>query len=107
MTEREVEPTAEERLAALLADLASLSEYLAERGRHTYELAQRFLEHAQQDHDVSSRAYDERQATMLGYQRYVWTEIAGLVNKLLVQYGDEQDAGTDAEGANPPPETRE
>jgi hypothetical protein len=91
MTEKDTEPTAEERLAALLSDLASLSEYLAERGRHSYELAQRFMEHSRQDHDASSRAYDERQATMLGYQRYVWVEIAGLVNKLLVQYGDEQD----------------
>jgi hypothetical protein len=25
----------------------------------------------------------------LGYQRHVWVEIAGLVDKLLVQYGDE------------------
>jgi hypothetical protein len=81
--------TAEERLAMLLHDLQELSAYLTERGRHTYELAQRFMEHARQDRDASSRAYDERQATMLGYQRHVWVEIAGLVNKLLVQYGDE------------------
>jgi hypothetical protein len=81
--------TAEEQLAMLLHDLQELSEYLTERGRHTFELAQRFMEHARQDRDASTRAYDERQATMLGYQRHVWAEIAGLVNKLLVQYGDE------------------
>ena len=80
---------AEERLAMLLHDLQELSAYLTDRGRHTYELAQRFMEHAQQDRDASTRAYDERQATMLGYQRHVWVEIAGLVNKLLVQYSDE------------------
>src|SRR5262249_45903068 len=76
----------EEQLAMLLHDLQELSAYLTERGRHTYELAQRFMEHARQDRDPSTRAYDERQATMLGYQRHVWVEIAGLVNKLLVQY---------------------
>jgi hypothetical protein len=85
----EMSETPEERLAMLLHDLQELSAYLTERGRHTYELAQRFMEHARQDQDPSSRAYDERQATMLGYQRHVWIEIAGLVNKLLVQYGDE------------------
>jgi hypothetical protein len=85
----EVSATPEERLAMLLHDLQELSAYLTERGRHTYELAQRFMEHARQDQDASSRAYDERQATMLGYQRHVWVEIAGLVNKLLMQYGDE------------------
>jgi site-specific recombinase XerD len=77
---------AEETLAALLRDLDQLAGYLTERGRHTYELAQRFLENARQD--ASSRAYDERQATMLEYQHYIWHEIAGLVNKLLVTYGD-------------------
>lgn len=75
-----------EALAALLRDLDELAAYLTERGRHTYELAQRFLEHARQD--ASSRAYDERQAAMLEYQHYIWQEIAGLVNKLLVTYGD-------------------
>jgi hypothetical protein len=85
----EVSATTEERLDMLLRDLQELSAYLTERGRHTYELAQRFMEHARQDHDASSRDYDERQATMLGYQRHVWIEIAGLVNKLLVHYGDE------------------
>jgi len=84
------EVQAEAQLAALLRDLEELSLYLTERGRHTYELAQRFMEHARQSQDVSARAYDERQATMLGYQRHVWAEIAGLVNKLLVQYGEEE-----------------
>jgi hypothetical protein len=79
----------EERLEMLLHDLEELSAYLTDRGRHTYDLAQRFMEHARQDTDAASRAYDERQATMLGYQRHVWVEIAALVNKLLVQYGDE------------------
>jgi hypothetical protein len=100
MTEKEAEPTAEERLAALLADLAELGEYLAERGRHTYDLAQRFMEHAQQDRDASSRAYDERQATMLDYQHYIWSEIAGLVSRLVTTYSP-----ADSEPADPPPET--
>src|SRR5262244_1400209 len=87
---------AEERLAALLRDLGELSAYLTQRGRHTYELAQRFLQSAHcVGTDSSSRAYDERQATMLGYQHYLWTEIAGLVNKLLVTYGEEPEAQTE------------
>jgi hypothetical protein len=85
------DPAAQQKLEALLRDLNELSDYLSERGRHTYELAQRFTEHARQGHDASSRAYDERQAVMLGYQHYLWIEIAGLVNKLLVQYGDKQE----------------
>lgn len=76
---------ATEELAALLQDLGSLSEYLAERGRHTYALAQRFAENARRN--PGSRAYDERQATMLEYQHYIWTEIAGRVDKLLATYG--------------------
>jgi hypothetical protein len=83
------EPTAQEKLEALIRDLNELSDYLNERGRHTYELAQRFLENAKRD--PSSRSYDERQAVMLDYQHYLWLEIAGLVNKLLVQYGDKQE----------------
>jgi hypothetical protein len=82
---------AEAQLAALLHDLEELRSYLTERGRHTYELAQRFMENAQRGKDAATRAYDERQATMLGYQRHIWVEIAGLVNKLLVQYGEEQE----------------
>ena len=96
----ETSEAAEERLAMLLHDLQELSEYLTDRGRHTYELAQRFMEHARQDRDTSTRAYDERQATMLGYQRHVWIEIAGLVNKLLVQYGDEPGESPEAEVVN-------
>lgn len=76
--------SAEETLTALLGDLRELRDYLRERGRHTYELAQRFLENARRD--ASARSYDERQATMLEYQHYIWHEIAGLVDKLLVSY---------------------
>ena len=47
-------PTAEERLAGLLSDLAELRAYLDERGQHAYELAQRFLANAARD--ASSRA---------------------------------------------------
>src|SRR5258705_5783475 len=82
--------TAEQRLAALLRDLGELHAYLEGRGRHTYDLAQRFLENARRD--TASRAFDERQATMLDYQHYIWHEIAGLVNKLIVTYGDEASA---------------
>lgn len=74
-----------EALVALLRDLAELRDYLEERGRHTYELAQRFLQNARRD--TADRAYDERQATMLEYQHYVWHEIAGRVDKLLALYG--------------------
>jgi hypothetical protein len=58
----------EAKLASLLGDLETLRQYLDERGRHTYELAQRFLDNARRD--SSSRAYDERQATMLEYQQH-------------------------------------
>ena len=79
-------PPADERLRGLLADLTQLQQYLSERGDHTYELAQRFLANAKRD--PASRAYDERQATMLEYQHYIWREIAGRVNKLVEIYGD-------------------
>ncbi|HEU0027573.1 MAG TPA: hypothetical protein VFQ25_10705 [Ktedonobacterales bacterium] len=82
---------AEKRLAALLADLDTLQRYLDERGRHSSELAQKFLANARRD--PTSRAYDERQATMLEYQRYIWAEIAGRVGKLLSLYGDEEPGG--------------
>lgn len=96
-------PSAEETLDALLHDLRELEGYLTQRGRHTYELAQRFLDSARRNE--ASRAFDERQATMLEYQHYIWHEIAGLVNKLLVAYGDaeasEPDAGaSDSDGKN-------
>ena len=90
-TEEEDRQTPEETLAALLHDLQELATYLTERGHHTYELAQQFTEHARQGQGASSRTYDERQAVMLGYQHYLWIEIAGLVNKLLVQYGEKQE----------------
>jgi hypothetical protein len=88
-SERLVDTAAEETLVALLADLAELRDYLRERGRHTYELAQRFLENARRD--ASSRGYDERQATMLEYQHYIWHEIAGRVSQLLVAYGEPEE----------------
>ncbi len=59
-------PTAQAQLEALLSDLNQLSRYLTDRGQHTYELAQRFMENAQRN--PGSRSYDERQATMLEYQ---------------------------------------
>jgi hypothetical protein len=83
----------EAKLRSLLGDLETLRQYLDERGRHTYELAQRFLANAQRD--PSSRAYDERQATMLEYQHYIWHEIAGRVAQLLVAYGAEGERGAD------------
>ena len=79
-------PTADQRLRGLLADLSQLRQYLDERGGHTYELSQRFLANAKRD--PSARAYDERQATMLEYQHYIWREIAGRVGKLVELYGD-------------------
>jgi hypothetical protein len=83
-------------LEALLGDLTALRDYLAERGRHTYELAQRFLQNTRRE--SSERAYDERQATMLEYQNYIWHEIAGRVDQLLARYApSETDASTVAE----------
>ena len=87
-------------LAALLRDLEELRAYLDERGRHTYDLAQRFMQNAQRN--PGSRAYDERQATMLEYQHYIWHEIAGLVNKLLVTYGETAPDQTPTGGAATP-----
>ena len=83
----------EAKLRSLLGDLEILRQYLDERGRHTYELARRFLANAQRD--TGSRAYDERQATMLEYQHYIWHEIAGRVAQLLVAYGAEDEHGAD------------
>jgi exonuclease VII large subunit len=76
------------RLAALLRDLHELTAYLHERGRRSYQLAQRFLEHAQHEQDQHTKAYDENQAKMLDYQHHLWHEIAGLVEKLTQRYGD-------------------
>ncbi|HEV2239201.1 MAG TPA: hypothetical protein VGR57_21275, partial [Ktedonobacterales bacterium] len=81
-------------LAALLSDLTALRDYLSERGRHTYELAQRFLQNARRE--TPERAYDERQATMLEYQNYIWHEIAGRVDQLLARYAPGQRAAPDA-----------
>lgn len=88
-----------EQLAGLLRDLETLQAYLQERGRHSYELAQRFLANARRD--AGSRAYDERQATMLEYQHYIWHEIAGRVNQLLVAYGGPDHALADTTAGKP------
>ena len=84
-------PPAAERLRGLLADLSQLQGYLDERGSHTYDLAQRFLANARRD--PASRAYDERQATMLEYQHYIWREIAGRVGQIRAHYSEPEDAG--------------
>jgi hypothetical protein len=78
------EPTADEVLTSLLGDLDELKHYLDGRAQHTYELAQRFVDNAQRN--SANRAYDERQATMLEYQHYIWVEIATLVEKLRTRY---------------------
>jgi hypothetical protein len=88
-----------EQLAGLLRDLETLQGYLQERGRHSYELAQRFLANARRD--AGSRSYDERQATMLEYQHYIWHEIAGRVNQLLVAYGGPDHALADTPASEP------
>jgi hypothetical protein len=80
--------TPKQRLNALLGELEELRQYLEERGDRSSELAQRFTANAQRD--PRSRAYDERQATMLEYQRYIWAEIAGRVGQLLNRYGNEE-----------------
>ena len=69
-------------LQALLGDLGELSHYLSDRARHTYDLAQRFVENSQRN--SATRVYDERQATMLEYQHYIWVEIAGLLTAVLI-----------------------
>ena len=74
-----------ETLGALLGDLVELRDYLVARGQHTYELAQRFMQNARRG--GAERAYDERQATMLEYQNYIWHEIAGRVDQIIAHYG--------------------
>jgi hypothetical protein len=92
----------DERLTALLGDLHELAGYLHGRGRSTYQLAQRFLEHARTEQDQKTRAYDENQAKMLDYQHYLWHEIAGLVEKLIQRYGDEETPpGAEQDDARP------
>lgn len=88
-------PQAEDVATALLADLRALADYLRQRGAKTYLLAQRFAENAQRHPE--SRAYDERQATMLEYQHYIWQEIAGLVTKLAQTYDASEDGAAPAE----------
>src|SRR5579871_6504541 len=88
-----------ETLGALLRDLGELSNYLHERGQNAYTLAQRFLENARREQDQKTRAFDEQQAKMLDYQHYIWHEIAGLVEKLVNQYGGDAD-GPPADGHN-------
>ena len=83
-----------EQLGALLRDLGALAEYLHGRGQNAYTLAQRFLENARREQDQKTRAFDEQQARMLDYQRYIWHEIAGLVEKLIHTY--QEDGGASA-----------
>ena len=75
-----------ERLRALLRDLGELTGYLHSRGQNAYTLAQRFLENARREQDQQTKAFDEQQARMLDYQRYIWYEIAGLIEKLMSKY---------------------
>ncbi len=89
--EREQEP-----LRALLRDLGELAEYLHGRGQNAYHLAQRFLENARREQDQKTKAFDEQQARMLDYQRYIWHEIAGLVEKLISRYQEVAGAPADA-----------
>lgn len=94
------EPTeAPAKLSALLHDLNELSAYLHGRGQNAYTLAQRFLENARREQDQKTRAFDEQQAKMLDYQHYIWHEIAGLVEKLVTQYGGDTGGAPDGEGA--------
>lgn len=97
--------TSAERLAGLLRDLETLQAYLQERGRHSYDLAQRFLANARRD--AGSRAYDERQATMLEYQHYIWHEIAGRVTQLLVAYGEPEDSTSDVSSSAETPDSEQ
>jgi hypothetical protein len=84
-----------ETLRALLRDLNELAEYLHGRGQNAYTLAQRFLENARREQDQKTKTFDEQQARMLDYQRYIWHEIAGLVEKLINKY---QQGGEPANG---------
>jgi hypothetical protein len=86
-----------ETLAALLQDLDELSAYLHERGQNAYTLAQRFLENARREQDQKTKIFDEQQARMLDYQRYIWHEIAGLVEKLIGKYQEDGAASSDGQ----------
>jgi hypothetical protein len=87
---RPTDPAAGDPLVGLLHDLQELSGYLHQRGTQTYETAKKFAENARRNPDT--RAYDERQTTMLEYQHHIWQEIAGLVDRLLVRYSSEDEA---------------
>lgn len=99
-TDAEEPPSVDERLRGLLAALTQLQQYLDERGSHTYELAQRFIANAKRD--PSARVYDERQATMLEYQHYIWKEIAGRVGQIRALYDDAPVDAPDAGAAGSP-----
>jgi hypothetical protein len=75
---------------ALLRDLHALSAYLQQRGQQTYDTAQKFADNARRHPEA--RAYDERQATMLEYQHYIWKEIAGLLDRIITRYDEAHDA---------------
>jgi hypothetical protein len=86
-----------EPLEALLDDLRALSAYLRQRGQQTYEMAQKFAINARKHPET--RAYDERQATMLEYQHYIWNEIAGLLDKLIAVHSEAIDHNSADESA--------
>jgi hypothetical protein len=75
-----------EPAVALLHDLHALSDYLHQRGKQTYETAQKFADNARRNPET--RTFDERQATMLEYQQYIWKEIAGLVDRIVTRYDE-------------------
>ena len=77
-------PTGEEKLAALLADLQELADYLHGRGDKTLAMSKQFEENAKKD--SSNRDFDLRQATMLDYQHHIWHEIGNMVEKLIKQH---------------------
>lgn len=94
------EEQAGEMLRALLRDLEELADYLHGRGQNAYTLAQRFLENARRERDQKTQTFDEQQARMLDYQRYIWHEIAGLVEKLVSKYQEGgSEAGTDEQAS--------
>jgi hypothetical protein len=77
-------PTSEEKLTALLQDLAQLATYLHGRGEKTLALSKQFEENAKKD--PANREFDQRQATMLDYQHHIWHEIGNMVDKLVKHY---------------------
>ena len=77
-------PTSDEKLAALLADLHELANYLHARGDKTLAMSKQFEENARRD--ASNREFDARQATMLDYQHHLWHEIGNLVEKVIKQH---------------------